>query len=66
MPEHHVEIEIPAKALLHKDVRLVVYSDDVKLGELRMSKGTIDWKPGHHPRAVSMTWERFAHVMESA
>ena len=46
MPQHEIEIEIPAKAVLHKDVTFTIKSDGAKLGQLRISKGSIDWQPG--------------------
>lgn len=39
-------------------------SDGKTLGELRMSKGTIDWRPSKHTGSVSMRWETFARLME--
>jgi hypothetical protein len=51
---------------MHSDVSFVVFSDDERLGELSISKGTIDWKPARRRRPISMTWERFAQVIENA
>jgi flagellar basal body P-ring protein FlgI len=65
MPEHRIEVEMPPKLVLNKDVRIVVTSDDVRLGELAISKGSIDWRPAKHPadRPYRMSWERFDAVM---
>jgi hypothetical protein len=62
---HSIEIELPPKLVLHKDVRFTVHSDGVKLGELRISKGTIDWWPANNQSAISLSWERFARILES-
>ena len=66
MPRHRIEIQQPPKVVMHSDVSFVVFSDDERLGELSISKGTIDWKPARRRRPISMTWERFAQVVENA
>ena len=64
MARHDVEMSIPTtKMVLHADVVFDVRSDDEKLGELRVSQGTIDWFPRHAQTPVSMTWERFDRIM---
>ena len=65
MARHTVEVELPAKVVLHKDVRFTVKGDDVKLGELHISKGTIDWWPANKQSPISLSWERFARLIES-
>jgi hypothetical protein len=35
----------------------------VKVGELRMSRGTIDWQPAKHKYRIQLTWEEFDKVM---
>jgi hypothetical protein len=64
MPKHQIMIELPAKAVLNTDVRVVVWGDETKLGELNLSKGTIDWKPARRRRPVRLSWERFAAIMD--
>ncbi len=63
MAQHEIEVEVPAKVVLHKDVKFIIKSDGLKLGELRISKGTIDWRPGNKRKVVSLTWERFDALM---
>jgi hypothetical protein len=63
MATHDIEIEIPPRLVLHKDVSFIIKSDGLKLGELRISKGTIDWRPGNKRKVVSLTWERFDTLM---
>ena len=64
MPKHKIEVTQPSKVVLNSDVRFTIYSDDALLGELRISKGTIDWRPGKKQKPVRRTWEWFARVME--
>ena len=63
MPRHELEIALPPKVVLNSDVVIEVKSDDVKLGELRVSRGTIDWVPTKHASALSLTWEQFDELM---
>jgi len=63
MPTHEVTVEIPTGIVLHSDVKFVVRSDDERLGELQVSKGTIDWIPGNARTRYRMGWERFHELM---
>jgi len=65
MPVHRVELALPATDILNTDATVSVWSDDELLGELRISRGTIDWRPGHHRAVFSMDWERFDDVMRT-
>ena len=62
--QHEIEVEVPAKVVLHKDVRFTIKSDGAKLGELRISKGSIDWRPGNKQKVIRMAWERFDRLMQ--
>jgi hypothetical protein len=64
VPEHRVEIVQPPKQVINSDFTFIVYSDDLKLGELRISKGTVDWRPGRGKNVVRKSWEQFARLME--
>jgi len=64
MARHEVEMSIPTtKVVLHADVVFEVRSDDEKLGELRVSQGTIDWFPRRAQIPVRLTWEQFDRIM---
>ena len=65
MPRHRIEIQQPPKVVMHSDVSFIVFSDDERLGELSISKGTIDWKPARRRQPISMSWEKFARLMEN-
>jgi hypothetical protein len=65
MARHRIEVTQPPKTVLHSDVVFTVWSDGAKLGELQVSKGTLDWKPANRRRVTSLRWERFAELMEA-
>ena len=64
MAQHRVEVVQPPKRVLNSDFTFVVYSDDSKLGELRISKGTVDWRPGRGKKIIKKSWATFAALME--
>ncbi len=64
MPKHDVEMRIPTtKVVLSADVVFEIRSDNEKLGELRVSKGTIDWSPSKAKNPRQLTWEQFDRFM---
>ena len=63
MAEHHIEFSIPTGTVMNADVVFEVFSDEEKLGELRVSRGTIDWRPGRARKVVRLTWEQFDQMM---
>ena len=64
MPRHEIEASLPAHRIVNPDVTVIVKSNGTKLGELLMSKGSIDWRPSKHQTSYRMTWEKFARLME--
>jgi hypothetical protein len=64
MATHDIEVNLPARRIVNTDVTVVVKSDGAKLGELLISKGTVDWRPAKRQTLVSMRWETFAKVLE--
>ena len=64
MPKHDVEMSIPTtKVALSADVVFEIRSDDEKLGELGISRGTIDWAPTNAKIPIQLTWEQFDRLM---
>jgi hypothetical protein len=64
MAEHRVTVH-PSRPLevLSADLVVEIYSDEQKLGELRLSRGSIDWVARSHHRPISKSWEAFAKLM---
>ena len=63
MPKHHIEISLPTKPLKNVDTTISVWSDNEKLGEMRISRGSLDWLPSgaQNPRRIS--WENLAYLL---
>lgn len=64
MATHKIAFKQSTRDVLHSDMTFVVHRDGEKLGELKISKGTIDWKPKSKQRAVQWSWDKFATMME--
>ena len=45
------------------DIKVVVEQDGERLGVLKVSRGSVDWKPGRAKRTWSLEWERFDALM---
>ena len=66
MAQHRISVH-PSRPLevVNSDLVIEITADAEKLGELRISRGTIDWFPRNHTYATaSLTWEQFARVMD--
>jgi hypothetical protein len=63
MAKHELEITVPPKAILNSDVVITVVEDDEKLGELRISRGSVDWIPGRAHTTYRLAWARFDQLM---
>lgn len=64
MAKHDIEVDVPARRIVNTDLTVVVKSDGTKLGELLISKGTVDWRPAKRQKPISMRWETFARLIE--
>jgi hypothetical protein len=64
MPEHRITVH-PSRPLEVEAADLVieVVADDMKFGELRVSRGSIDWVPRSSRKPIVMEWEKFDAVM---
>jgi len=64
MPEHKVEvIQTPSWEVVNTDLRITIDSDGEKLGELCISRGTIDWRPRDAKNTIVLEWEAFDRFM---
>jgi hypothetical protein len=65
MPKHEVGLDVNRLVTVgNVDVEIPVKAGGKALGRLRISRGGVDWTPAKHQKARTMTWERFAAVME--
>jgi len=63
MAEHEVAFRIPWRSLGKQDVVFRIKEGSETLGELKISKGAVVWRPGNKKLAYHVTWERFDRAM---
>jgi hypothetical protein len=64
MAQHEIEASLPAHRIVNTDVTVIIKSNGERLGDLLISKGSIDWRPAKHQISHRMSWEKFALFME--
>jgi hypothetical protein len=64
MARHAITMSLPTGVVINADVVFSIAGDGQKLGELHISKGTVDWRPAHAKKIeYRLSWERFAALM---
>ncbi len=63
MPRHDVRFTIPERKLGNSDIEFAVYSDNGRLGALKISKGAIVWCPANKKRGYVLGWDAFDRTM---
>jgi len=55
---HYVYFKSPWRELGNTDFRIAVYDGDKKMGELRISKGTLDFRKGKGKKFLKVPWNQ--------
>jgi hypothetical protein len=64
MPSHKVSLHFPRPLeIVNSDAVVEVRSDDERLGELRFSRGSVDWRPTRAQTSYLLEWEEFDELM---
>ena len=53
----------PKELVMNTDIEFVVRENGKKLGELHVSKGSIEWLPSNGRYKRRMRWSKFAELM---
>ncbi len=64
MAKHDIYFTMPQKIVLNKDVEFEIYSNEVKSGTLKISKGSIKWVPVNRSYGHHLSWEEFDELMQ--
>jgi len=71
MAKHSLSFKLPRTVdVANRDFEFIIYSKPRRkpmelLGTLKISKGSLDWRPGNAPLTRVLKWERFAELAES-
>jgi len=63
MARHDVRFTIPERTLGNSDIEFAVYSDDERLGVLKVSKGGIVWRHANKRLGFVMDWDVFDRTL---
>src|SRR5918994_4457211 len=64
MAHHDIDVRIPSEIWVgNTDLEVAVYGDGRLVGQLHISRGTIDWVPSKGRSRYRLRWERFDEVM---
>ena len=61
---HKVFFSVPAKELHNTDLVFSISEDGQKLGELRISRGGVDWWPRDAKKKRQFSWKQLASRLE--
>jgi len=64
MPKHKVIMRQPKEIVMNSDIEFIVRENGKKLGELHVSKGSIEWLPNNGRFKRRMSWSKFAKLMD--
>jgi hypothetical protein len=56
---HDVTFTVPDRPLGHNDVIFTVRQSGRILGNLKVSKGALVWRPGRGKQSYKLTWSQF-------
>ena len=62
--KHSVTMRQSNEKVVNTDVEFIIREGDKKLGELHVSKGSIEWLPSNGRYKRRMRWSKFANLME--
>jgi len=62
--KHEIRMHLPTAEIVNRDVTFFIYRNGRKLGELKVSRGSLDWIPPNKRRGHRISWENFAAFME--
>jgi hypothetical protein len=63
MAKHKVIMKQPTEVIMNADIEFIVRENGRKLGELHVSKGSIEWLPNNGRFKRRMSWSKFAELM---
>lgn len=64
MARHKVIMRQPNEIIMNADIEFIVRENGKKLGELHVSKGSIEWLPNNGRFKRRMRWSKFAELMD--
>lgn len=65
MAGHNILFSLPEVEMKRVDARLIIKKDSVKLGEMQISRGGIDYYPrGRKVNAITLKWTQLDKILQ--
>jgi hypothetical protein len=65
MAEHNILFSLPEVEMKRVDASLIIKKDAFKLGEMKISRGGIDYYPrGRKVNAIKLTWTQLDKILQ--
>ena len=61
--EHEVSFKVPERPMAYKDIVFIVRRGKLKVGEMRISQGGIDWYPRNAKVVRKRSWEQIQRLL---
>jgi hypothetical protein len=65
MAQHKRVLNAGRLELTSKDIEILVFSRKERLGTLKVSKGSLDWRDRSDKKSHVLRWERFAELAKA-
>lgn len=64
--KHDVDFTIPYRPLGNSDIQFNVKQDGTVLGSLKISKGSVVWRPKDNSYGYRLSWSKFNELMQNS
>ena len=64
--KHSVKANVQILDLTRKGSSMTfeIFANEEKIGEIHLGRGSITWRGGKRKTGKTMSWSRFAHIMD--
>lgn len=63
MAKHNVYVDLPTREISKVDAYFYIYRDNVKLGQITISKGGFEYYPSNSRNPLQLNWSQFDRAM---
>ena len=64
MAKHNVFVDLPKRELGKVDAHFYIHQNDLKLGQITISKGGMDYYPSNSKRPIKINWTQFDRMVK--
>lgn len=64
MAKHNIYFDLPTRELTKVDAHFYIYKDGKKLGQMTISKGSLEYYPTKSQTPISISWSEFDRLMK--